>query len=121
MLALVERHVGDFAEPVAVVVKRADVAPVHLIRAAAEVVGAVGDQPRQHTVDLDLGGDEGVQRRIIGLGHDGPRVGCEDMTALVRLGVKFNQTRNVPRTSDHFHFAWVLHGGIGDARKGLES
>ena len=51
-----------------------------------------------------------AQRGVIVLGHDGPRVGYEDMTALVCPEVKFNRTRNVPRTSEHSHVAWVLHG-----------
>lgn len=41
MLALPERHVGDFAEAGEIVFQRADMAPVHLLRAVAEVVGAV--------------------------------------------------------------------------------
>jgi len=81
MLAFAESHVGDFAEAGAVVVQRADMAPVHLLGAVAEVVGAVRHQPGQHGVDLDRGGDEGVQRGVVGLWHDGPRVGFGDMTA----------------------------------------
>ena len=82
MLAFAERHVGDFAEAGAIVVQRADMAPVHLLGAVAEVIGAVRCQSRNHCVDLGLGGDEGVQRGVVGLGHDGPRVGFGDMTAL---------------------------------------
>lgn len=121
VLALAERHVVDFAEAGSVMVQRSDMAPVHRFWAVAEVVGAVRRQARKQRVDLCLGGDEGVQRGIVGLRHDGPRVGFEDMTALVCPVVKFNRAWNVPRTSDHFRVAWVLHGGIGTRRKGLES
>lgn len=121
VLTLAERHVGDFAEAGAIVVQRAHMAPGHLIGAVAEVVGAVRRQAREQVVDICLGGNDGVQRGIVGLEHGGSRVGFEDMTALVCPDVKFNWTRNVPRTSDYFHVAWVLHGGIGTGRKGLES
>lgn len=121
VLALAERHVGDLAEAGAIVVQRAHMAPGHLIRAVAEVVGAVRRQAREQVVDLCLGGNDGVQRGIVGLEHGGSRVGFEDMTALVCPDVKFSWTRNVPRTLSHSRVACVLHGGIGGVRKGLES
>jgi hypothetical protein len=74
VLALAERHVGDFAKAGSIVVQRADMAPIYLIGAAAEVVSAVCLQPRRHGVDLGLGGDECVQRGIVSLGRDCPRV-----------------------------------------------
>ena len=119
-LSLLERHVADFAKAGAVVVQRADMAPVHLIGTVAEVFGAVRDQPCQQRVDFGLDGDEGIQRGVVGLGHDRPRVGFGGITALLCALVKFSRTRNVPRTSGSFRVAWVLHGGIGGIRKGLE-
>lgn len=83
LLALAERHVGDLTEAGAVVVQRSDMAPIQLLEAGSEIVCAMRHQPRQHRVNLVLGGEEGVQGGVIGLGHDGPRVGYEDMTALV--------------------------------------
>ena len=99
LLALAERHVGDLTEAGAVVVQRSDMAPIQLLEAGSEIVGAMRHQPRQHRVNLVLGGEEGVQGGVIGLGHDGPRVGYEDMTALVCPLVMVNRTRNVPRAS----------------------
>ena len=43
------------------------------------------------------------------------------MTALVCPLVMVNRTRNVPRTYDHFHVAWVSHGKNRNRCKLLES
>ena len=40
LLSLAARHVGEFAEAGAIVAQRANMAPVHLLLAATEVVGA---------------------------------------------------------------------------------
>ena len=58
MLALAERHVGDFAEAGAIVVQRPDMAPVHVLGAAFEVVGAergeaAGNDATSVAVQLD--------------------------------------------------------------------
>ena len=121
MLAFAERHVGDFANAGAIVVNRADMAPSHILGAVSEVVGTVRHQPPHHRVDFVLGCYEGLQRGVGGLGHNGPRVGFADMTALAGPEVKFNRTRNVPRTSGHCPVAWVLHGRNRNQCKPLES
>ena len=69
MFALVERHVGDFAEAGAVVVQRANMAPVHIAGALAEVVSTEGGQPHEHGVDISLGGDKRVHRGVVSLAH----------------------------------------------------
>lgn len=71
MLALAERHVGDLAKAGAVMVQRPDMAPVHLIRAVAEVVGAERGQPGEYGVDLGLALDEGGERGGVGPRHVG--------------------------------------------------
>jgi len=52
VLALAERHVGDLAEAGAVVLQRPDIAPVHILGAAFEVVGAERGEAFENRVDL---------------------------------------------------------------------
>src|SRR5690606_13730723 len=67
VLALAERHVGDLAQLVAVVAQGADMAPVDLVGIGFEVVVAERLEAFQHAVDLQLGGDEGVEcLRVVG-------------------------------------------------------
>lgn len=74
MLALAERHVGDLAEAGTEMFHRADMAPVQLVGAVAEVVSAVGDQPGQHGVDVGLRGDKSIQRASFVLGMAVPEL-----------------------------------------------
>jgi hypothetical protein len=120
VLAFAVRHVGDFGG------REGGPASRH-----APQFTSWGLQPKwsallatsraQHDVDLDLGGDEGVQRGAIDLGHCRPRVGFEGITALFCLRVKFNRTRNVPRTSTPSRVASGLHGRNRNGCKRLES
>ena len=99
MFALVERHVGDFAEAGAVVVQRANMAPVHIVGAVVKVVSTEGGQPYEYGVDLVLGVNECVQRCVVGLGYGDPRVCFGYMTAPpVDLDIKSNLIRNFLRT-----------------------
>ena len=61
MFAFLEGAVGDLAQLGAVVVQGANVAPMDLVGAVLEMVGAEGGEPLQHRVDFDLGSDEGVE------------------------------------------------------------
>lgn len=80
VLVLAERHVGDRAEAGAVVVQRANMAPVHVLGAVAEIFGAVGSRSREYRISLGRGGDEGVQR-VVGLGRGGPLFGLGSKAA----------------------------------------
>ncbi len=71
VFAFLEGAVGDLAQLGAVVVHGANVPPMDFVRAGLEVVGAEGGEACQHRVDLELGGEEGVE----GFGVVG-RAGC---------------------------------------------
>lgn len=119
-LSFLERHVADFAKAGAVVVQRTDMAPVYLIGTVPEVISAVGHQPGQHGVDLDFGGDECVQRGVVGIEYNGPRVGMTTRRLRACLRLKFNWTRNTPRTSGSSRVGWLSHGGNRNDCKPLE-
>jgi len=121
VFALVERHVGDFAEAGAVMVQCPDIGPVHFLGTAIEVISAVRGKTREHHIDLSLGGDERVQSGGVGLGHGCLQHGVGDITALVGMEIKFNETVNIGRTFGQARVAWVLHGGDGNSCKGLET
>ena len=54
VLALLEGHVVVLLEQAGVVAEGANMAPVDLLGAGVEVLGAEGGQPRQHHIDLGL-------------------------------------------------------------------
>src|SRR5690606_19709238 len=77
VFAFAERHVGDLAQPGAVVVEGADMAPVDLVGAGLEMLRAEGGEAFQHRVDLELGGEEGIEGfRVVpcAAGHRGGSV-----------------------------------------------
>jgi hypothetical protein len=96
-------------------------APIHVLGAAFEVVGAERGEAFEHDVDLGLGRDERVERPIVGPGQGDLRLGVGDMSTPVEADIKFNPRENVPRTPDCFRVALVSHGRIGNPRKPLES
>lgn len=74
VFALAEGGVGDLSEQAGVMVQGAEMAPVDLVGAGREMVGAEGGEAFQHRVDLELGGEEGVEGfHVIGraAGHRG--------------------------------------------------
>ena len=69
MAILVERGVVNFTEAGAVMVHCPDMALMQIVGATVEVIGAMRGKSRQHGIDISLGGDERVQRGVVGLSH----------------------------------------------------
>jgi hypothetical protein len=61
VFAFLEGAFGDLVELGAVVVQGADMTPVDLVGAGLEMIGAEGREAFQQRVDLELGGEEGVE------------------------------------------------------------
>src|SRR3954451_24879030 len=64
VFALLEGAVAQLVQELRVMGQRPDMAPVDVIRLDPDVVRAELGQAPQHRVDLQLSGDEGVERRV---------------------------------------------------------
>lgn len=67
MAVLVERGVVNFTEAGAVMVHCPDMALIQIVGAIVEVIGVMRGKSRQHCIDISLGGDERIQRGVVGL------------------------------------------------------
>ena len=86
MFAFVKGAVGDLAQEAGVVIQGANVPPIDLVGTGFEMVGAEGSKPRQQCVDLELGGQEGVEGLVRPLPRTGGGSGLTVLCAAGHVG-----------------------------------
>jgi hypothetical protein len=114
---LVERGVVNFTEAGAVMVHCPDMALIQIVGAIVEVIGVMRGKSRQHCIDISLGGDERIQRGVVGLSQ-GISPGLASRT---HVACKSQHSKLIPRliTFDRSKRDALLRMRVAQPRHGL--